>query len=36
MYDFLISLFTITGGIVWILAFAWFVGWAGDKAGFGK
>lgn len=33
MFDFLIGLFTLTGGVVWILAFAFLVGWAGDKAG---
>ena len=36
MGEFLIGLFTLTGGIFWILAFAWFVGWAGEKAGISK
>ena len=36
MFDFLMGLFTLTGGIFWILAVAWFAGWVGDKAGLSK
>jgi hypothetical protein len=34
--DFIIGLFAITGGIFWILAFAWFVGWFAEKQGINK
>ena len=30
--EFLIALFTVTGGIVWILAFAYLVGYIHEKA----
>ena len=36
MFDFLMGLFTFTGGLFWILAIAWFAGWAGDKFGLSK
>lgn len=32
----MISIFVVTGGIFWILAFAYFVGWAGEKLGIEK
>lgn len=36
MGDFILGLFTITGGLIWILALAWLVGWAADKGGINK
>ncbi len=33
MEDFIFGLFTVTGGVFWILAVAWFAGWAGEKLG---
>tara|TARA_R110002020_G_scaffold307136_1_gene522995 strand:- start:18 stop:134 length:117 start_codon:yes stop_codon:yes gene_type:complete len=36
MSEFLIGFFTLTGGMFWILAFAWFVGWVGEKLGVSK
>lgn len=34
--EFIIGLFTITGGIFWILAFAWAVGFIANKMGISK
>lgn len=36
MCDPILGLFTLTGGVFWILASAWFVGWAADKLGISK
>jgi hypothetical protein len=36
MNEIIFGIFTITGGIFWILAFAWFVGWAAEKMGVKK
>lgn len=36
MPDWLISLFVLTGGLFWILAFAWLVGFLAEKIGITK
>ena len=36
MWELLIGLFTLTGGLFWMLAVAALVGWVGEKAGLSK
>jgi len=36
MSDFILGLFTFTGGIFWILVVAWLAGFVGDKLGLNK
>jgi hypothetical protein len=36
MMEVIVGIFAVTGGIFWILGFAYFVGWFADKCGVNK